>query len=227
MGHDAVDPTSTVFIVDGDISARESLELLIRTAGWQTKTFASAEKFLSHPDDASPCCIVLEMMLPGVSGLELQKQVAGRQHMPLIFITGHTDVPKAVQAIKLGAFEFLTKPFKDEALLHAIGAAVKRSEAALRDDADMQRLRHRYASLTNRECEVMALIVAGLLNKQAAWELGITEITVKAHRGHLMRKMEADSLAHLVRMATRLGLTAARHHTISRRSPTWIGAMAS
>jgi FixJ family two-component response regulator len=201
--------TSIVFVVDDDISVRESLELLIRTAGWQPETFASAQEFLSRPRLTVPCCLVLDMTLPGLSGLELQKQLAERTDMPIIFITGHGDVPMTVQAMKAGAVEFLTKPFKDDVLLDAIRGAIERSRAALREEAEMKALRHSYASLTPREKQVMALVVAGLLNKQVGGELDISEITVKAHRGQVMRKMKADSLPDLVTMAARLGLRSA------------------
>jgi FixJ family two-component response regulator len=198
-----------VFVVDDDVSVRESLELLIRTAGWQPETFASAQEFLSRPRPTAPCCLVLDVTLPGLSGLELQVQLAERTDMPIIFITGHGDVPMTVQAMKAGAVEFLTKPFNDAVLLDAIRGAIERSRVALREESEIQALRSSYASLTPREREVMALVVSGLLNKQAAGELGISEITVKAHRGQMMRKMKADSLAALVAMASRLGLRTA------------------
>ena len=203
------DATSIVFVVDDDVSVRESLELLIRTAGWRPETFASAQEFLSHPHPAVPCCLVLDVTLPGLSGLELQEQLADRTDMPIIFITGHGDVPMTVQAMKAGAVEFLTKPFSDAVLLDAIRDAIERSRTALREVSEMQALRRCYASLTPREREVMELVVLGLLNKQIGGELGISEITVKAHRGHLMRKMTADSLPALVTMAARLGLRTA------------------
>jgi len=201
--------TSIVLVVDDDVSVRESLELLIRTAGWQSETFASAQEFLSRPRPTVPCCLVLDVTLPGLSGLELQERLAERTDMPIIFITGHGDVPMTVQAMKAGAVEFLTKPFNDAVLLDAIRGAIERSRAALREESEIQRLRSCYASLTPREREVMALVVAGLLNKQVGGELGISEITVKAHRGQMMRKMKADSLAALVTMASRLGLQTA------------------
>jgi FixJ family two-component response regulator len=173
------------------------------------ETFASAQEFLSHPHRAVPCCLVLDVTLPGLSGLELQEQLADRTDMPIIFITGHGDVPMTVQAMKAGAVEFLTKPFSDAVLLDAIRAAIERSRTALREVSEMQALRRCYASLTPREREVMELVVLGLLNKQIGGELGISEITVKAHRGHLMRKMTADSVPALVTMAARLGLRTA------------------
>lgn len=203
------DVASTVFVVDDDVSVRESLELLIRAAGWQAETFTSAREFLARPRATVPCCLVLDVTLPGVSGLELQQQLIDRSDMPIIFITGHGDVPMSVQAMKAGAVEFLTKPFRDDVLLEAIRGAIERSRAALRQDSEMQLLRSCYASLTSREREVMALVVSGLLNKQVGGELGISEVTVKAHRGQMMRKMKADSLPALVTMASRLGLRTA------------------
>jgi FixJ family two-component response regulator len=200
------DVTPIVFVVDDDISVRESLELLIKRAGWQPETFASAQEFLSRPGPTVPCCLVLDVTLPGLSGLELQKRLAERTDMPIIFITGHGDVPMTVQAMKAGAVEFLTKPFKDDVLLGAIRGAIERSRVALRLDVEMRALKHCYESLTPREREVMDLVVSGLLNKQVGGELGISEITVKAHRGQVMRKMKADSLPDLVTMAARLGL---------------------
>jgi FixJ family two-component response regulator len=206
------DVKSIVFVVDDDISVRESLELLIKSAGWQPQTFATALEFLSGPQPMVPCCLVLDMTLPGLNGLELQHQLAGRTDMPIIFITGHGDVPMTVQAMKAGAVEFLTKPFKDDVLVDAIRAAIERSRAVLLVDAELRALRNRYDSLTPREREVMALVVSGLLNKQVGGELGISEITVKAHRGQVMRKMKADSLPDLVTMAARLGLRSAPAH---------------
>jgi FixJ family two-component response regulator len=201
-----------VFVVDDDVSVRESLELLIKSAGWQPETFISAQEFLSRPHRPVPCCLVLDVTLPGLSGLELQKQLTARADMPIIFITGHGDVPMTVQAMKAGAVEFLTKPFKDDVLLDAIRSAIEHSREALRLDSEMRLLRDRYESLTPREREVMAFVVSGLLNKQVGGELGISEITVKAHRGQAMRKMKADSLPDLVTMAARLGLRSAATH---------------
>ena len=201
--------TPVVFVVDDDISVRESLELLLKNAGWQPHVFESAQRFLDYPRAPVPSCLVLDVTLPGLTGLELQKQLADRADMPIIFITGYGDVPMSVQAMKAGAVEFLTKPLKDDALLDAIGGAIERSRAALRHESAMRALRDCYASLTPREREVLALVVAGLLNKQVAGELGISEITVKAHRGQVMRKMNADSLPALVTMAAKLGLRTA------------------
>lgn len=203
------DITPVVFVVDDDVSVRESLELLIKHAGWQPELFASAQEFLSRPRATVPSCLVLDVSLPGLNGLELQRQLADRTDMPIIFITGHGDVPMTVRAMKAGAVEFLTKPFRDDELLHAIRDAIERSRATLRLDSELRTLRDCYASLTQREREVMALVVFGLLNKQVGGELGISEITVKAHRGQVMRKMQADSLPDLVRMAARLGLRSA------------------
>jgi FixJ family two-component response regulator len=195
-----------VFIVDDDVSVRESLELLVRNENWKPETFASAQEFLKHPRKSVPSCLLLDLSLPGLNGLDLQKQIAAeRFDMPIIFITGHGDVPQSVQAMKAGALEFLTKPLDYDVLVGAIRNAIERSSLALTHSAEMQELRERYASLTPREQQVMALVVSGLLNKQAAGELGISEITVKAHRGQVMQKMKANSLADLVRMAARLG----------------------
>src|SRR5580700_9099664 len=194
-----------VFVVDDDISVRESLELLIRCEGWQPETFSSGQEFLTRPRALVPSCMVLDFSLPGLNGLELQKRVAvERAAMPIIFISGYGDVPMTVQAMKAGAVEFLTKPFREDALLSAIRAALERSRVALSREAERQVLRNRYASLSQRERQVMALVVSGLLNKQVGGELGISEITVKAHRGKVMQKMMAGSLADLVRMAARL-----------------------
>ncbi|HTT18878.1 MAG TPA: response regulator [Candidatus Sulfotelmatobacter sp.] len=197
-----------VFVVDDDVSVRESLELLVQNQGWQPKTFGSAQEFLSCPRAVVPSCLVLDVSLPGLDGLELQKRVAvERTDTPIIFITGYGDVPKTVQAMKGGAIEFLTKPFSDGVLLTAIRQALERSRLALADETEMQELRNRYASLTRRERQVMILVVSGLLNKQVGGELGISEITVKAHRGQVMQKMKANSVADLVKMAGRLHLT--------------------
>jgi FixJ family two-component response regulator len=204
------DFTPIVFVVDDDVSVRESLELLIRCEGWQPKTFASSQEFLDYPRVLVPNCLVLDVSLPGLNGLDLQSLVAGeRTDMPIIFITGHGDVPMTVKAMKAGAVEFLTKPFNDDVLLAAIRGALERSRVALSLEAEMQVLRDRYALLSQREREVMVLVVSGLLNKQVGGELGISEITVKAHRGKVMQKMKAGSLADLVKMAARLRLAPA------------------
>ena len=202
--------TPIVFVVDDDVSVRESLEALIRCAGWEPETFASAQEFLARPRVLAPSCLVLDVTLPGLNGLDLQKRVAvDRIDMPIIFITGYGDVPMTVQAMKAGAVEFLTKPFRDDVLLTAIRHALERSHTALAHEAQTRALRDCYASLSRREREVMALVVSGLLNKQVGFELGISEITVKAHRGKVMRKMKAGSLADLVNMAASLRLAPA------------------
>ena len=200
-----------VFVVDDDVSVRESLEALIATAGWRTKSFASALDFLDNGPDTSPSCLVLDVSLPGLSGLDLQQRLGDRRDMPIIFITGHGDIPMSVQAMKAGAVEFLTKPFNDEVLLAAIRRAIESSSTALDRESELKKLRRAYASLSRREREVMARVVSGRLNKQVGSELGISEITVKAHRGQVMRKMSADSLATLVRMAAALELPVAPH----------------
>jgi FixJ family two-component response regulator len=205
MSHDGC----TVFIVDDDISVRESLEMLLFSARWRTEAFASAQAFLSRSPIDAPSCLLLDIEMPGLDGLELQECIAHcGGEMPIIFITGHADVPRAVRAMKGGAVEFLTKPFADDVLLGAVEHAVERSRTALREAVELKVLRERYASLTRREREVMAWVVAGLLNKQVGATLGRSEVTIKAHRGRVMQKMQAASLAELVRMAATLGLPA-------------------
>ena len=207
MSHD----TPVVFVVDDDVSVRESLESLILSAGWQPETFASAEDFLERSRPDGPSCLVLDVTLPNLNGLDLQKRIVDRADMPIIFITGYGDVASTVQAMKAGAAEFLTKPFADDVLLDAIAHAIERSRSALAREAQLRARRDCYASLTPRERETMALVVSGLLNKQIAVELGISEITVKAHRGQVMRKMRVDSLAELVRVAAALDVPLFAH----------------
>jgi FixJ family two-component response regulator len=199
------DAKPTVFVVDDDVSVRESLQLLIESAGWQAETFGSGQELLARPRVLAPSCLVLDVGLPDLNGFDLQKVVADRADMPIIFMTGYSDVPTTVRAMKAGAVDFFTKPLVGDVLLSAIRNALNRSCAALGDAEHMRALQDSYASLSSREREVMALIVAGRLNKQAGGELGISEITVKAHRGRMMRKMNAGSLPELVRMADRLG----------------------
>ncbi len=199
-----------VFVVDDDVSVRESLELLIRTEGWRVETFSSAGEFLDRPSVSVPSCLVLDVSLPGLTGLDLQKAIAAkRSEMPIIFITGRGDIPTTVQAMKAGAVEFLTKPLGDEALLNAIRVALAHSKDAVASKRELHGLRECYESLTPREREVMELVVCGLLNKQVGFELGISEITVKAHRGKVMQKMKAGSVADLVRIAAKLQLARA------------------
>ena len=210
----------TVFVVDDDISVRESLELLIAAAGFQPQTFASAQEFLARPHTSAPSCLILDVSLPDLNGLDLQRRLAAQQaKMPIIFITGHGDIPMTVRAMKAGAVEFLIKPFGDDVLLDAITNALGRSRTALADAAELEALRERFASLSHREQEVMALVVSGLLNKQVGGELGISEITVKAHRGKVMRKMKADSLADLVNIAARLRLGSTDALVAARAQP--------
>ena len=193
-----------VFVVDDDISVRESLEGLLRSAGWRVETFVSAADFLAYPRTNVPCCLVLDVSLPDLNGLELQQRLDDRRELPIVFITGHGDIPMSVRAMKAGAIEFLTKPFKADALLDAVRGAIERSTAALRRETELKTLRESYAALSRREREVLELVVSGKLNKQVGGELGISEITVKAHRGRVMRKMKAGSIADLVKMAGKL-----------------------
>jgi FixJ family two-component response regulator len=196
---------ATVFIVDDDVSVRESLELLVESQGWEPELFESAQEFLAGPRSHVPSCLILDVNLPDLNGLDLQTRIAAdRIAMPIIFITGYGDIPTTVKAMKAGAIEFLTKPFRDDVLLAAIRNAIDRSEATLNSEEEMRSLRERYARLSSREREVMKFVVSGMLNKQVGGELGISEITVKAHRGHLMGKMKASSLADLVKISERL-----------------------
>ena len=208
--------TPIVFVVDDDISVRKSLELLIDSAGWQAETFPSAQEFLHRPRVVGPSCLVLDVSLPDIDGLELQKRLAGdRIDMPIIFISGYGDVPMTVQAMKAGAVEFLTKPLFGDVLVGAIQRAIERSRTTLGHQEAMREVRGRHASLSPRERQVMALVVSGLLNKQVGGELGISEITVKAHRGQVMRKMKADSLPDLVTLAARLGIPPSVKHWLN------------
>jgi FixJ family two-component response regulator len=208
------DYPSTVFIVDDDVSVRESLEALIQTVGWEVRTFASAEDFLKRPPSQGPCCLVLDVSLPDLNGLELQDRITSQQaDMPIIFISGYGDVPMSVRAMKAGAVEFLTKPLSEDALLGAIASAIERSREVVDHSAELRKLQTCFETLSRREREVMTLVVTGLLNKQVGFELGISEITVKAHRGRVMEKMKARTFVDLIRMSSRLGLATpgARH----------------
>jgi FixJ family two-component response regulator len=206
------DITPIVFVVDDDVSVRESLAALLHAGGWHSEAFVSAQDFLLRTRPAVPCCLILDVTLPGLNGLELQQQLTTRADLPIIFITGHGDVPTSVRAMKAGAVEFLTKPFRDDVLLDAVRSAIEISRTALGHDSQLRVLQDCYETLSPRERQVMALVVAGLLNKQAAAELGISEITVKAHRGQVMRKMKAESLPDLVTMAARLNISSVPRH---------------
>lgn len=215
----APEASPVVFVVDDDISVRESLEALISFDGWRTETFESAEDFLARPRAHEPSCLILDVSLPKLNGLDLQQLLTDRREMPIIFITGHGDIPTTVKAMKAGAVEFLTKPIDDEALLAAIRNSIERSRTELGTGAELDVLRARWNSLTPREREVIELVVSGLLNKQVGLKLGISEITVKAHRGKGMQKMEADSLADMVRMTSRLGITPSENPWHVSRDP--------
>jgi FixJ family two-component response regulator len=200
-------PDAVIAIVDDDLSVREGLETLIRSAGWRVETFASAQEFLACPRAEAPSCLILDLQLPGLSGLDLQKRMAELElEIPIVFLTGHGNIPASVQAMKAGAVEFLTKPFDEQDLLRTIEEAIERDRRTRQRHAEMRELEGRYNSLTAREQEVMQQVVAGLLNKQVAAELKISEVTVKVHRGRVMHKMLADSLADLVRMGDKLGI---------------------
>jgi FixJ family two-component response regulator len=201
------EPEPVIAIVDDDPSVRRGLQRLIRSAGWKAETFASAQEFLARPRAALPSCLILDLQMPGLSGLDLQKRITEVElGVPIVFLTGHGDIPASVQAMKAGAVEFLTKPVDEQELLYAIQQAVERDRRTRLQRVAMSGLRERYTSLTAREREVMQCVISGMLNKQIAAELNITEDTVKFHRGHIMRKMRADSLADLVRMAGDLGI---------------------
>jgi FixJ family two-component response regulator len=201
------EPDAIIAIVDDDASVREGLQSLIRSAGWRVETFVSAQEFLGRLGAQAPSCVILDLQLPGPSGLDLQKQMAEvGLEIPIVFLTGHGDIPASVQAMKAGAVEFLTKPLDEQKLLQAVREAIQRDRRTRQQRAEIRELRERYESLTGREQQVMREVVSGLLNKQIAAELNITEFTVKIHRGHVMRKMRADSLPDLVRMAESLGI---------------------
>jgi FixJ family two-component response regulator len=199
----------TVFVVDDDESVRESLELLVRNAGWRPVVCASGAEFLARPRVLEPSCLILDVALPDLDGFDLQKLIADRNDLPIIFLTAYSDVPMTVRAVKAGAVEFLTKPFDEQVLLDAVRQAIDKSCVAVAKEAEIRALRECYASLSHRERQVMGLVVTGLLNKQVGGELGISEVTVKAHRGMVMKKMKAATLPDLVYMASRLRITPA------------------
>jgi FixJ family two-component response regulator len=204
-------PDSVVFVVDDDSSVREAIKSLIRSVGLQVETFESAQEFLRSKRPDAPGCVVLDVRLPGLSGLDLQRELAAHGiNLPVIFITGHGDIPMSVRAMKAGALEFLTKPFRDQDLLDAIQQALERDRSARQHGKETTELRERFDSLTSREREVMGLVVSGLLNKQIAGELGTSEVTIKIHRSQVMKKMGAGSLAELVRMTEKLGIPPAK-----------------
>jgi FixJ family two-component response regulator len=205
------DPDPIVFIVDDDLSVRRSTERLVQSAGLKVQTFTSAKEFLKNARFEGPACLVLDVRMPGLSGMDLQRELTQAGiHIPIIFITGHGDIPMSVRAMKAGAVEFLTKPFRSRSLLDAVRAAIERDRSAHKERSETGELRQRYEQLTPREREVMALVAAGLLNKQVAGELATTERTIKFHRAHIMQKMCAESLADLVRMTEKLGLSSQR-----------------
>jgi RNA polymerase sigma factor (sigma-70 family) len=201
-----MDPGSVVFVVDDDASMREAIESLLRSAGLAVRSFSSALEFLARPPHDAPACLVLDVRLPGASGLDLQRELAERDPLPIVFITGHGDIRTSVRAMKAGAVEFLPKPFRDEDLLEAIKQALESARRAWRERADLSKLHQLVAALTPRERQVFSLVVTGMLNKQIAYELGISEVTVKGHRGQVMQKLRAGSVADLVRMAGRVGV---------------------